>query len=46
MLIFSGAVNLCCLLHAFFLLGLLFSPEVGGDMFPQNVSRLSADYMA
>jgi hypothetical protein len=28
----------CCLLHAGFLLGLLFSPENGGDMFLRNLS--------
>jgi hypothetical protein len=26
----------CCLLHAAFLLGLLYSPENGGDMFLWN----------
>jgi hypothetical protein len=36
----------CCLLHAGFLLGLLFYPEDGGDMFLRNVGRLSANYTA
>jgi hypothetical protein len=27
-----------CLLHAGFSLGLIFDPENGGDIFPQNVS--------
>jgi hypothetical protein len=37
-----------CLLPAscWFLLGLSFDPEDGGDMFLQNVSCLSVDYMA
>jgi hypothetical protein len=33
-----------CLLHSGFLLGLLFYPDDGGDMFLRNVGRLSADY--
>jgi hypothetical protein len=28
----------CCLLRAGFLLGLLFNPEDGSDMFLQNIS--------
>jgi hypothetical protein len=36
----------CCLLHAGFLLGLFFDPEDGGNMFFQNVGRLSPDYTA
>jgi hypothetical protein len=28
----------CCLLHAGFLLGLLFIPEDGSNMFLQNIS--------
>jgi hypothetical protein len=32
--------------HTGFLLGLLFSPESGGDMFLQNISWHSMDYMA
>jgi hypothetical protein len=32
--------------HTGFLLGLFFDPEDGGDMFLQNVSRLSTDYAA
>jgi hypothetical protein len=27
----------CCLLHAYFLLGLSFDPEDGGDLFLRNV---------
>jgi hypothetical protein len=34
-----------CLLHAGFLLRLLFNPVDGGDIFSQNVVRLSQDYM-
>jgi hypothetical protein len=34
------------LVHAGFLLGLLFSPEDRGDMFLQNAGRLSTDYTA
>jgi hypothetical protein len=34
----------CFLLHPGFLLGLLFSPEDGGDMFLQNFGLLSAGY--
>lgn len=30
-----------CLLHADFLLGIVFIPRDGGDMFQRNVSRLS-----
>jgi hypothetical protein len=32
--------------HAGFLLGLFFNLEDGGDMFLQNVSSLSMDYMS
>jgi hypothetical protein len=35
-----------CLLHAGFLLGILFNPEDGGDMFFRNVGWLSTDYIA
>jgi hypothetical protein len=35
-----------CLLHAGFLLGLLFSPEDGGHMFVQNIVWLSTYYPA
>jgi hypothetical protein len=35
-----------CLLHADFLLGSLFNPENGGNVFLQNVSWLSRDYKA
>jgi hypothetical protein len=34
-----------CLLHGGFLLGLLFNPEDGDDIFLQNVDLLSMDYM-
>jgi hypothetical protein len=34
-----------CLLHAAFLLGLLFNCEEGGEMFFRNLCRLSADCM-
>jgi hypothetical protein len=30
-------VNVCCLLHAGFLLDILLNSEDGGGMFPQNV---------
>jgi hypothetical protein len=40
------AIFTCCLLYAGFLLGLLFSPEDGGDMFPQKAGPLSTGYMA
>jgi hypothetical protein len=33
------------LLHAGFLLGLLFNPEYGGDIFLRNVTLFWADYM-
>jgi hypothetical protein len=33
-----------CQLHAGFLLGLLFNPEDGGNMFLQNAGSLSVDY--
>jgi hypothetical protein len=36
----------CYLLHVGFLLGWLFDPEDGGDMFLRNVSWLSTDYTA
>jgi hypothetical protein len=36
----------CCLLHASFLLGLLFNHEDGGDMFLRNIGWLSTDYAA
>jgi hypothetical protein len=36
----------CCLLLPAFLFGLLFNPEVWGDMFLRNVGCLSQDYMA
>jgi hypothetical protein len=35
-----------CLLHASFLLGILFNPEDGGDMFLRNVGWFSTDYIA
>jgi hypothetical protein len=31
--------------HTGFLLGILFDPDDGGDIFLQNVGRLSTDYM-
>jgi hypothetical protein len=34
------------ILHAGFLFGLLFDPEVSGVVFLQNVSLVSTDYMA
>jgi hypothetical protein len=34
------------MLHAGFLLGLLFNPEDGSDMFFRNVCGLSTGYMA
>jgi hypothetical protein len=34
------------MLRAGFLLGLLFSPDNGGDLFLRNVGWLSTDYMA
>jgi hypothetical protein len=34
----------CCLLWASFLLGLLFDPEDGDDMFLRNIGWLSTDY--
>jgi hypothetical protein len=34
----------CCLLHVRFLLGLLYHPGDGGDMFLRNVGWLSLDY--
>jgi hypothetical protein len=34
----------CCLLHADFMIGVLFCPEDGGDMFLRNVRSLSPDY--
>jgi hypothetical protein len=37
---------LAYLLHAGFLLGLLYSPEDEGNMFLQNIGWLSMDYMA
>jgi hypothetical protein len=36
----------CCLLQVGFLLGLYFNPEDRGDIFPQNVHRLSSGYIA
>jgi hypothetical protein len=36
----------CCLLHAGFLLGLLFNPEDGGDILLRNFGWLSKDYTA
>jgi hypothetical protein len=33
----SKKTVVCCLLHADFLLGLIFDPEDRGDMFYQNV---------
>jgi hypothetical protein len=42
----QATCSICCLLHAGFLLGLLFSSEDRGDMFFQNNSYLSTDYMA
>jgi hypothetical protein len=36
------AANKAC----WFLLGLLFSPEDGGDIFLKNISQLSTDYTA
>jgi hypothetical protein len=36
----------CCLLHAGFLLGLLYSPEDRGDVFLPNIGWLSTDYSA
>jgi hypothetical protein len=37
--------TVCCRYQPGFLLGLLFNPEGGGDMFLRNVGSLSADYM-
>jgi hypothetical protein len=34
------------LLHVRFLLGLLFNPEDGGDMFLQNICWITMDYTA
>jgi hypothetical protein len=42
----SKKPDACCLLYADFLLGLLFDPEDKGDMFFQNVGRLSPNYKA
>jgi hypothetical protein len=36
----------CYLLNVCFLLDFFFDPEDGGDMFVQNVGRLSTDYTA
>jgi hypothetical protein len=36
---------LCCLLLDGFLLGLLFNPGIGGNMFLQNLNELLLDYM-
>jgi hypothetical protein len=36
----------CCLLHAGFLLALIFDLEDGDNMFPRNVGWLSRDYTA
>jgi hypothetical protein len=40
------ASSVCYLLHAGFMLGVLFDPEDGGDIFLRNVGRLSTDYTA
>jgi hypothetical protein len=36
----------CYLLHAGFLLGIVFDPEDGGNIFPRNVGSFSTDYTA
>jgi hypothetical protein len=38
--------DFACLLRAGFLLGLLFNPENGGDIFLRNITFFRADYMA
>jgi hypothetical protein len=43
--IYHRASSVCCLIQAGFLLGLLFDPEDGSDMFLRNVDRISPDYM-
>jgi hypothetical protein len=36
----------CCRLHTGFLLGLLFNPEDGSDIFLWNAGSLSTDHIA
>jgi hypothetical protein len=40
----SQASRACCILHAGFLFGLIFSLEDEGDMFLHNTGGLSMDY--
>jgi hypothetical protein len=42
---FWDVMPLCCLFLAGFLLCLLFNPEIGGNMFLQNLNELLLDYM-
>jgi hypothetical protein len=41
-----NAGSACYLLHAGFMLGLIFDSEDGSDMFLQNVGQLSTHYTA
>jgi hypothetical protein len=42
----KASSSFCYLIHAGFLLGLIFAPEDGGYMFLRNISWLSTDYVA